>query len=1001
MRHRSAEKEQGPPWVKAVAALIGILAVGAAFLAFPAAGGLATPRAQQPDPSATPGASATPGTASVDAPNIVFILADDLDIEMGTMDVTPNLKRLVADAGTTLDDFYLTYPLCCPSRTTILRGQYLHSHQVYTNLPPVGGYEKLVALGHEASTVGTWLQGGGYRTVYIGKYLNGYPMPGDPLHIPDGWSEWYSPAAGNPYNSYNYTMNENGALVRYGSAPEDHVTDVIAGQAEAAIRRAAGDPRPFFLHVAPYAPHAPADPAPRHAALFPDAQVPRVPSFNEADVSDKPARIQALEPLRPRAIATLDADYRKRLQSMQAVDEMVARLVEALTETGELDNTYLVFTSDNGFHMGHHRLPAGKTTAYEEDIHAPFLVRGPGVPAGRTVTGYLAGNVDLAPTFADLAGVTPPDFVEGRSLAPLFGTDLPAPADWRQAFLVEGYAGGSRASRGTPAPTTSAGAYGPFGVFEPPDPFDLAEEGALGKGKTALGGSESSSSQRKSAPGGIEQSIDQIEQEEEGDEREVYVALRTLRHTYVESKQTDERELYDNEVDPYQLENLAAQAPAAVLEAFSVRANALHTCTAAACRDLEAALLAIPAFTPGTPSPGTPPPVTATATTPAPPAATTRVPATATSGPRRPTLHLPFAALGIGMPDLPASSTTIPTIVPTPAPTAAPPAIPGTINGCAPDRLDLCAYRPATWVDASAVRAIQGYTVTNATEGRALPVLLRAASSVTGPRPVVVWSHGGGARDEVGVAMNREWATTLARAGYIVVQPAHVSPDTGALCVKLGITDPVDCRALNAMTWYRPGDARAVLDALPELAATVPGLAGRIDLARVAYAGHSFGAFTSMTVAGARVDYAPGHMDVSWAHPLPRAFLALSPQGPDRFGFHANSWREIGRPVLTASGAGDTTGAPPAGEQAEERREPFRRMPAGDKHELWIESADAVHGTFNLSGQGAGERFTEAVAMTAVAFLDAHVLDHAPAKAWLASNNVRVLAGGEAEWNHR
>ncbi len=220
---------------------------------------------------------------------------------------------------------------------------------------------------------------------------------------------------------------------------------------------------------------------------------------------------------------------------------------------------------------------------------------------------------------------------------------------------------------------------------------------------------------------------------------------------------------------------------------------------------------------------------------------------------------------------------------------------------------------------------------------------------------------------------------------------------TGAAC-RGPEQEPLE---LQPMTWYRPSDAWAVLDALPAIAAAFPQLAGRLHLERVAYAGHSFGAFTSMAMAGARVDYAPGYMDVSWAHPLPRAFLALSPQGPGRFGFREDSWRDITRPVLTASGEGDTTGDDPIGERAQDRREPFRRMPPGDKYELWIDSLDAVHATFNLSDTGPGSRFHEAIVMTGLAFLDSHLLDRQVAKAWLALNNVVVLTSVEAEWGRR
>jgi predicted dienelactone hydrolase len=454
-------------------------------------------------------------------------------------------------------------------------------------------------------------------------------------------------------------------------------------------------------------------------------------------------------------------------------------------------------------------------------------------------------------------------------------------------------------------------------------------------------------------------------------ERLRYLALRTERYTYVEWKDTAETEFYDNEADPHQLENLAGQVGPAVLKPLSDRANALHACSGASCRELESMPLDLPELTPGTPG----------ATTVAP---TSTSSATSTPETGRATVYLPLALRGAGPADVPSS--------PTPDPTR----LPGTINGCAPERLDLCGYRPDVWVDASAVRALTGYTVTNRAEGRELPIVARVASGVGGARPVVVWSHGGGARDEATLEMNREWATALARAGYIVVQPAHVSPDVAALCAKLGITDAGACASLQSMTWYRPTDARAVLDALPAVVAAFPQLAGRVDIARVAYAGHSFGAFTSMAVAGARVDYVPGYMDVSWSHPLPRAFLALSPQGPARFGFHDTSWRDIDRPVLTASGAGDIEG----GSTAESRREPFRRMPPGDKHELWIDSSDAVHATFNLSDAGPGARFHEAIVMTGLAFLDAYVSDRAPAKAWLASSNVSVLVR-EAEWSRR
>jgi arylsulfatase A-like enzyme len=208
-------------------------------------------------------------------------------------------------------------------------------------------------------------------------------------------------------------MNENGVQHQYGHADGDYLTDVIAGKAAAFIERSAAEGRPFFVELATYAPHSPATPAPRHAGLFAGVKAPRTPSFNEPDVSDKPLWVQSMPVLSVTEIASIDDLHRKRLRSLQAVDDMVATIVQKLEELGQLGNTYIFFTSDNGFHLGQHRLPQGKLTPYEEDILVPLLVRGPGVPAGR-VLDHITGNVDLAPTFAELAGALIPDWVRHR-----------------------------------------------------------------------------------------------------------------------------------------------------------------------------------------------------------------------------------------------------------------------------------------------------------------------------------------------------------------------------------------------------------------------------------------------------------------------------------------------------------------------------------------------------------------------------------------------------------
>jgi len=381
-------------------------------------------------------------------PNIIFIIADDLNTE--SMTHLPRLQSLLADRGTNFANYFVSLALCCPSRASILRGQYAHNTEIFTNAPPGGGFAKFRDLGREESTVATWLRDAGYRTVLMGKYLNGYPVT---THVPPGWDEWYGVAGGVNFfnyslNEFNSSLNEKGQLVTYGSEPEAYLTDVLTEKAADFVLRTARTGQPFFMYIAPYAPHQPATPAPRHEDAFFGVEAPRTPSFNEGDVDDKPTWVRNTLPRTPAQIAQLDALYRKRLQSMLAVEDLVERLIETLRAARQLRNTYIVFSSDNGFHLGQHRLPAGKNSAYEEDIRVPLIIRGPGVPAGRVVE-HLAGNIDLAPTFAQLGGVQAPDFVDGRSLVPLLRSRQRTIESWRQGFLLEaGFITGNRVFQG-------------------------------------------------------------------------------------------------------------------------------------------------------------------------------------------------------------------------------------------------------------------------------------------------------------------------------------------------------------------------------------------------------------------------------------------------------------------------------------------------------------------------------------------------------------------------
>jgi N-acetylglucosamine-6-sulfatase len=366
-------------------------------------------------------------------PNMLFILTDDM--KASDLDYMPNTQSLLANRGVKFTKAWVTRSLCCPSRASTFRGQYTHNHKVWVNVPPLGGFWKFYDQGLESSTVATWLDAAGYDTILIGKYLNRYGLDRDgnyapTTYVPPGWDRWYGWQGAYP-SAATYDINENGRLVTYNRS-EVHDTDLHAQTAESFIRQTAGG-TPFFMHLSPNAPHHPSYSAPRHAGMFSGTPLPKPSSFNEADVSDKPAWVRNKSRLSSTEISNLTEFYRKRLRALQSVDEMVGRLVNTLSETGELSNTYIVFTSDNGIYLGEHRLTE-KAAAYNAAPRVPLLIRGPGVPRGVTRS-QMALNNDLAPTFARWAGVTPPAFVDGRSLSPLLSAS--PPTSWRTAFLVE------------------------------------------------------------------------------------------------------------------------------------------------------------------------------------------------------------------------------------------------------------------------------------------------------------------------------------------------------------------------------------------------------------------------------------------------------------------------------------------------------------------------------------------------------------------------------------
>ena len=368
---------------------------------------------------------------TVSRPNIVFILTDDQ--AESTLSHMPNVQTLLQAQGRTFTNAFNVYPFCSPSRATIQRGQYAHNHGVFGNGPgdtrDHGGYPAFDALDREKSTVATWLHTAGYRTIHMGKYMNNFTSQ-DPN--PPGWDVFGTPTV--------------------PSQVGETKTATTANRAMAQLREDAPKTGPFFLQVSFQAPHVPNDYESKYASMFAGEQVPRVSSYNEEDVTDKPRYIREDKPLLSQqtdpevharcqdtevnSIQQNDCEYVGQLRNLQTVDRFTKDVTDYLSAQGELSNTYVVYYSDNGNHWGEHRLDFGKQTPYETDTGFPLMIRGPGIPEGGTST-KLIGNHDIAPTFAQIAGASTPPFVDGRSFLRLTDADPSNDSPWRTAIYSE------------------------------------------------------------------------------------------------------------------------------------------------------------------------------------------------------------------------------------------------------------------------------------------------------------------------------------------------------------------------------------------------------------------------------------------------------------------------------------------------------------------------------------------------------------------------------------
>ncbi|MGE5408647.1 MAG: sulfatase [Syntrophothermus sp.] len=537
----------------------------------------------------TASAAADAEAAARQKPSFVVIQTDDQTLDQlyaaytpvggQTIRVMPNTLDLIAKKGVTFTRYYVPYPLCCPSRTSLLTGRYAHNHHVRGNVQPEGGYSGFAVRNAFNHNLATWLQGAGYRTIHIGKFLNGYgDLPYDNgTTVPPGWSAWHTVLnADTDHFFYGYKLNDNGSIDgpfgdsgswetrEYGerddfgcpNAPLNgkpclYETDVFN---RIATEELAGTPpnQPFYLQVDYTAPHgdyrrpAGPEPATRHYGLFEGVPLPHNSSqgFNEGNVNDKPRFIREASFLSAEEIHTYRVYYDKALESLRSVDDGVKLIYDTLGALHRLRNTYIIFTSDNGFFYGEHRLVGGKFLAYEPSTHLPLLIRGPGIKPGGE-SGELAANIDIAPTILELAGVKPDLYVDGRSLYPFaHDTSLRTRRPIRFESFVE----------------TSDVEENGRGPAAKPAKSSAARSG----GGASVGGASAHAS--ITAP------------------PKNYYGIRLGPYKYIEWPD-GEKELYDITKDPYELNNIVRQPNYYPIRAFLHKElTRLEECRAAGCR---------------------------------------------------------------------------------------------------------------------------------------------------------------------------------------------------------------------------------------------------------------------------------------------------------------------------------------------------------------------------------------------------------------------------------
>jgi arylsulfatase A-like enzyme len=490
------------------------------------------------------------------AANVIFILTDDqATSELSSM---PATQALIGGEGITFTNAYISYPLCCPSRATLLSGQYMHNHGVRGNSGAFGGWQRFRP--HESDTIATRMHDAGYYNVHIGKYLNGYAAgPSFPLPVPAGWDQWYGKVSEAPLY-FNYSLIEKTGpantpdLAFYGDQPSEYQTDVFSDKAVGFIDDLSGSETPFMMNVWFNAPHGPFEPAPRHLFALSNTVLPRVPGFDEKNMSDKPKWLQkqAKKRLSKSLKGTIASERRRRLEQLISVDEGVKAIVDKLDDQGILDDTYIIFMSDNGFFRGEHRIAGGKYLPYDPSSKVPLMIRGPGITHG-TSSDELVSNLDIPQTIEDIATGSPDPEADGRSLLP-FAQD--ATLRSTRPVLLEADTGPGKGNDG----------------FDPQE----ASAGGAKVARAGIGGARGVKN--------LDQETMGTKSVANGNFAPAYKAIRTDRYLYV-LYANGQTELYDLHRDPAELRSKSHDRRYRWVRRFLFsKLVDLATCKAAVCR---------------------------------------------------------------------------------------------------------------------------------------------------------------------------------------------------------------------------------------------------------------------------------------------------------------------------------------------------------------------------------------------------------------------------------